>query len=246
MAEVETAAGPPPHPADDPSAAAEVAGWVAEFLDDTSHWMAERVEPMAGVAVTLGLDDQPTTVGASSELALRVDLLQYSIGVGPCLHALRTGEGMYVPDLGSDHRWGDYGPRAAAEGAASCISVPVRVGDELAAVFKVYSAEIDGLTSHQRDTAALLGREIAGGIGLARHLSSQALTLDARAAAMNTRRTIDLALGIMMERNAVNVAAAFALLRRYSQRYNIKVNEVARRIVGDRGDPLQDQAPFQP
>ena len=227
-------------------AAAAVAQTVADYLDDTAHWMAERVEPMAGVAVTLGLDGPPTTVGASSELALRVDLLQYSIGTGPCLHALRTGAGQYVPDLGADDRWGDYGPRAAAEGAASCISVPVRAGGEVAAVFKVYSAEIDGLTQHQRDTALVLAREIAGGIGLARHLAAQAQTLDDRAAAMNTRRSIDLALGIMMERNDTSVDDAFDLLRRYSQRYNIKVHEVARRIIGDRADPNQASAPFQP
>ena len=244
MPEVETAPDPAVDPPADVSAAAQMARTVSDYLDDTSHWMAQRVEPVAGVAVTLGLEDQPTTVGASSALALRVDLMQYSIGVGPCLHALRTGEGMYVPDLGSDHRWGDYGPRAAAEGAASCISVPILVEGNPAAVFKVYSAEIDGLTPHQRDTALMLAGEIAGGIGLARHLGSQARTLDARTAAMNTRRTIDIALGIMMERNNVDADAAFDLLRRYSQRYNLKINEVARRVVGDKAGTAQ--APFAP
>ena len=243
---VDTAPGPATPPTDDRSAVAVVAQTVADYLDDTSQWMAERVAPAAGVAVTLGPEDPPSTVGASSELALRVDLLQYSIGMGPCLHALRTGVAMYVPDLGADDRWGDYGPRAAAEGAASCISVPVLVGGEPAAVFKVYSTEVDGLTEDQRDIALGLAREIAGGIGLARHLGFQARTLDDRAAAMNTRRTIDLALGMMMERNQATADEAFDLLRRYSQRYNTKVYEVARRIVGDRADPDGVQAPFQP
>ncbi len=221
-----------------------------DFLDDVSARAAERLGPIAGVAITLGLDDIPITVGASSELALSVDLLQYSIGVGPCLHALHTGEGMYVPDLGADHRWGTYGPQAAAQGAASCISVPVLTGGSAtpAAVLKVYSDRIDGLSAEQRATAARVALEVAGGIGLARHLADQAHELDDRTAAMDTRRTIDLALGILMERTSGTADEAFQLLRRYSQQYNVKINEAARQVVGDRlaAMPGADQAPFRP
>jgi hypothetical protein len=87
------------------------------YLDDVAARAADRLEPTAGVAITLGMTDVPLTIGASTDLARDVDLIQYEIGKGPCLHALHHGIGMYVPDLASDTRWGEYGPRAAARGA---------------------------------------------------------------------------------------------------------------------------------
>ncbi len=52
---------------------------------------------------------------------------------------------MYLPDLAADGRWRDHGLRAAARGAASCASIPVAVDGRMVAVFKVHSAQVDGL-----------------------------------------------------------------------------------------------------
>ena len=120
---------------------------LASYLDDVALRTAGRLGDVAGVAVTLRVADAPVTIGSSSALALDVDLLQYSIGVGPCLHALQFGEGMYVPDLARDYRWKDYGPRAAALGAACCVSAPVFVAGDPVAVIKVYSGAVDGLSA---------------------------------------------------------------------------------------------------
>ncbi len=219
---------------------------LVDYLDDVAAKTAERIGPV-DVAVTIDVDRSPVTAGSSSSLAQAVDALQYSIGTGPCLHALRTGVGLYVPDLASDDRWGRYGPEAAALGAASCVSAPVVVGERVLAVLKAYSREIDGIDPEQRALISLVSTEIVGGIGLALRLSSQAAELDDRAAAMNTRRVIDLALGILTERTTCSVAEAFALLRRYSQQYNVKLNEAARQVVGERltDPPAPVLAPFQ-
>lgn len=218
---------------------------LVDYLDDVAARAADRIGPIDGIAVTLDVDRSPVTAGSSTPLANTVDQLQYTIGLGPCLHALRTGEGQYVPDLGNDHRWGDYGPRAAALGAASCVSEPVLDGECVLGVFKAYSREVDGITPDQRAVIRTVSTEIVGGIGLAQRLTSQAVELDDRAAAMNTRRMIDLALGILSERTNCSVGDAFALLRRYSQQYNVKLNEAARQVVGDRLTD-QAQAPFKP
>lgn len=218
-----------------------------DYLDDVATRTAGRLGPIGGVAITMEGDD-PLTVGSSSDLAYAVDHLQYSIGTGPCLHALRTGEGLYVPDLAEDRRWDDYGPRAAELGAASCVSLPVRVADRVEAVLKAYGREIDGVSNEQRDELASVAVEISGGIALARRLTDQARELDDRAAAMNTRRVIDLALGILMERTSCDAGAAFGLLRRYSQTYNVKLYAAAQQIVNTLpgAGGKTEQAPFNP
>lgn len=219
-------------PSEDPGAAgAALVPLLVDYLDDVANRTAARVGDVAGVAVSMRVDDAPMTVGTSNEFAAEVDQIQYEIGVGPCLYALEEGIVMYVPDLGADRRWREYGPRAAAYGAASCISVPVWVRQRPVAVLKVYSCAVDGLDLHQQAAAVSAAADVAGGIGLAIHLSSQARALDDRESAMDTRRTIDLALGILMERKRIDAAQAFTLLKNYSQHSNTKLREVARRIV---------------
>ena len=227
------------------NALGEAAPLLVSYLDDVALRTAGRLGEVAGVAVTLSVANAPVTIGSSSALALDVDLLQYSIGVGPCLHALRSGEGMYVPDLAQDHRWRDYGPRAAALGAASCVSTPVLVSGDPLAVLKVYSGAVDGLSAEQRELAALVAVEISGGIALAERLTSQAGELDDRVDAMDTRRVIDLAIGILMERSRASASEAFDLVRRYSQQYNIKLRDAAGQIVTSVSGTPDPRAPFR-
>jgi GAF domain-containing protein len=206
-------------------------GLVAEFLDSSAWGIHQRLGSVAGVAVTTAEGDRPRTFGASTVLAAEVDQIQFEVGVGPCLEALREGTPLYVPDLADDDRWGEYGPRAAQRGAASCVSVPVVVRGETVAVFKVYAAQRDGLSAGQRRTAALTAQEIAGGFALAVHVTSQAAELDDLTALMAHRRVIDLALGICMQRVQVPAETAFGLLRQQSQHRNVKLHEVAAEVV---------------
>ncbi|CAA9370880.1 MAG: hypothetical protein AVDCRST_MAG75-44 [uncultured Propionibacteriaceae bacterium] len=219
---------------------------LSDYLDHLAASAHERLGEVAGVAVTLGVSGAPMTVGSSTGLALEVDLIQYEVGTGPCLKALKEGVGTYVPDLGSDGRWGEYGRRAAARGAASCVSIPVLVRGDPTAVLKVYSGKIDGLSAYQQRTAGCYAAEVAGGVALARSLTEQARELDDRSAAMDSRRVIDMAIGILMERAALGPAEAFDLLRRQSQASNTKVRDVARKVISSARGPNETArvAPF--
>lgn len=141
------------------TAAAALVPLLTDYLDDIARRTEARLEGALGVAVTMSLDDEPWSVGVSNDLAGEVDLIQYEVGVGPCLYALSAGVVVYVPGLAADDRWGDYGPRAAARGAADCISVPVLVDDRPTAVLKVY-AGVAGATEADAE-APFTGRHLA-------------------------------------------------------------------------------------
>ena len=233
--------------AEDRTAASALVPLLSDYLDDVAQRTASRLGDVAGVAVTLSLDGEPWTVGSSNAFAAEVDQIQYEVGSGPCLRGLREGVGSYVPDLAADDRWGDYGPRAAAHGAASCISVPVLLEESPAAVVKVYAARVDGLSPDQQDQAREMAPEVAGGIRLALTLVQQAQALDDRTAAMNTRRVIDLALGVLMERDQCGAAGAFDALRSTSQRHNVKLREAAQQVLASvaGADAAEVRAPFR-
>lgn len=222
---------------------------IDDYLDQVTTDTHQRLGEVAGVAVTMAdRDGRPLTVSSSTELARAVDELQYGIGQGPCLNALRGGGGDYVPSLAADMRWGRYGPEAAALGARCCLSVPVEAHGAVVAVLKVYAGVVDGLTVEQRRLGHDAAREVAGGISLAQTLTFTAAELDDRAAAMDRRRAIDLAIGILIERVHCTPNEAFELLRRSSQTRNVKLREVAVELIGQAsGRPGGDadlSAPF--
>ena len=211
----------------------EVLDLVADYLTDVAGRAHDRLGDVIGVAVTTAVDGgDPMTTGASTEQAAQVDLVQYAIGLGPCLNALQGGGGAYVPDLAADERWGEYGAAAAERGARSCISVPVHDTDErVVGVLKVYASEVDGLDAGQQDLARAVALEMAGGFGLTSALVATSYELSDRIEAMDRRRTIDLATGVLMGRLGVSAADAFAALRRESQNQNVKLRDVAAKLL---------------
>lgn len=226
----------------------EVVTLVEGFLSDAAHRAHDQLGDVLGVAITTSVaGGDPLTAGASTALAAEVDHVQYVIGHGPCLDALRGHGEIYVPDLGGDPRWQPYGQEAAALGARSSVSVPmVDGGPTVLGVVKVYSGRLDGLDERQRRAARELALEMSGGVGLANTLVTTSQELDDRIEAMDTRRTIDLATGVLMGRLGCGAEEAFALLRLESQNHNTKLSEVAADLLArtsDTGNADSDALP---
>jgi ANTAR domain-containing protein/GAF domain-containing protein len=226
------------------SATAAAVPLLEDYLTSVARRLHADCGDVAGCAVTLAVDGRPVTIGSSSPVALAVDEKQYEIGTGPCLTALDTGTGLYVPDLARDERWPVYGPAAAELGAACCVSVPVLVEGVALAVVKVYSGLVDGLDERQRELARATSGQLSGGIALAQHLVNQAEELDDRTAAMDSRHTIDLAVGMLMERVGCDADTAFDLLRQQSQHTNVKLRAAAAELVATHDHRAGVPAPF--
>lgn len=207
----------------------EVLTLVEGYLAEAATRTHERLGDVAGVAITTAVaSGDPMTVGSSTALAAEVDHVQYALGVGPCLYALAEGRETYVPDLARDPRWAPYGVEAAGLGVHTSLSVPVVAGRlGVVGVVKVYATAVDGLDREQRSHGRELALEVAGGLGLASTLVQTSLELDDRIEAMDTRRTIDLATGLLMGRLGIGPEEAFDLLRRESQNHNLKLRDVA-------------------
>jgi GAF domain-containing protein len=223
---------------------AEVLTLVEGYLADAATRTHERLGDVAGVAITSAVaGGDPLTVGSSTALAAEVDRVQYVIGVGPCLEALREGRETYVPDLARDPRWLPYGIEAAGLGVHTSLSVPVVDGrSRVVGVVKIYSSAVDGLDAQQRRQGRELALGVAGGVGLASLLVRTSLELDDRIEAMDTRRTIDLATGLLMGRLGCGPEDAFELLRRESQNHNLKLTDVAAGLLARPAVPAEPPA----
>lgn len=156
-----------------------------------------------------------------------VDRLQLDVGEGPGLSAIRNDAALVVSDIGTDPRWLSWRSRAAELGLRSALSVPVRTISSVLGSLNLYDREPDHFSIEDRAVAHVLARHAA--IALAGTRQEEQLWR-----AIDARKRIGLAMGILMERYELNEDQAFAVLRRYSQDNNVKLNDVAARLVATR------------
>ncbi|GAA1760789.1 GAF and ANTAR domain-containing protein [Kocuria aegyptia] len=207
---------------------------IAGFLSDFTATLTRRLAPDGTgtwCAVTLLRRHKATTVASSSPQAEALDETQTRFRDGPCLTAIREHTVVRVGDVATDTRWPGYCTTAAGQGVVSIIGVPFELGEEAQAGLNVYSAR-----AHDFDPAAVaaLRHEVAvasGALRLAVRLARHRETESDLAAAMASRTTIDLAVGIIMGQNRCSQERAFEILRAASSHRNRKLRDVAADLV---------------
>ena len=193
--------------------------------------------PIASVTILRGA--QPTTVAASGDLALDLDLEQYRLGSGPCLAAAATGRPSVIADVRKDEQWPDFAAIAARSGCDSMLSVPLPVHEQVTGALNVYARR---LTAADQQTWDLLERFATYAVVPVSNAYLYAAAVDRiehLEAALDTRGVIDQAKGILMERFKLTPDAAFQALTRVSMESNTKVRDVAARFVAT-GELLDD------
>jgi transcriptional regulator with GAF, ATPase, and Fis domain len=192
---------------------------------------------MAGISM-LGENGKPTTGVFTDQETPEIDAAQYESGAGPCLDSWRTGTTVRLDDMElAAETYPDFARTALGYGVHSSLSLPLVVGDDAVGALNLYSRAPNGFSEDDEATGTVLASAAAivlvnaSAYWQAAHLSEQL------AQAMQSRAVIEQAKGILMAR-APHLSAdhAFDLLRKASQRENVKLRDIAQRIV-DRRTP---------
>ncbi|HEX5860311.1 MAG TPA: GAF and ANTAR domain-containing protein [Nocardioides sp.] len=164
------------------------------------------------------------TRAATSELVRELDQLQYSLGEGPCLHAIEADPVVVVEDACNDTRWPRFVKAAAELGLRSQLGVRLYLDEHARGGFNLYSTSSDSIDSETRQLAELFASHAALAMGRVR--AEENLN-----AALASRTTIGLALGIVMERYGMDQDRAFSYLTRIASTSETKLRAVAEHIV---------------
>lgn len=166
------------------------------------------------------------TRAGSSELVRELDQWQRSTGQGPCLHVLEKEPVVVVDVLEHEQRWSDYVPRAAALGVHAQLAVRLTVEDRPWGVISVCSTGTERIDPEDERLTTLLA--VHAGVAVERALREANLK-----AALQTRKLIGQAVGLVMERFGLDEEMAFRYLVRLSSNSNVKLRDVARRLLGE-------------
>lgn len=170
-------------------------------------------------------------IGAVTDPAVEaIHQWQIDTGDGPLISSLRDHTIIGITDTRTDGRWPEWGTKIAEMGIASGLQVPLEIGDHTVGVLSLYSTEVDAFSNDDLAVSHILARHVALAVAAARHQESMVQAIDAR-------KLIGQAMGILMMKFDIDDDRAFAILKRYSQDNNRKLRDVAQEVVDTRGLP---------
>jgi GAF domain-containing protein len=202
---------------------------------DFMHRLALRCVELLDVdAAGLMLADQYgqlRVLAASSEHAGLMDLLQVQLDRGPCLACFRTGEPVLVADLAATDRWPQVAARAAGLGLRAAFALPMRLRTQIIGVVNLFRAGPGGLGERDERVGQALADVATIGLLQERALRHRVELAEQLQTALNTRVVIEQAKGVLAERFALDMDAAFQALRQYSRSGQQRLSEVAHAVV---------------
>ena len=184
----------------------------------------------AGVALIVGggrLEIPATTDPVVSEIYA----LQIGGGTGPLAVSMREHTIVRVRDTTTDDRWPEWAGKVLELGVRSVLDVPlVTTAAGTVGVLGLYSTRPDAFGADEEAIAHILARHASVAVASARHEVNLAQAVDAR-------KLVGQAMGILMERYNLDGDRAFEVLRRYSQDTNTKLRDVAQQLIETRKLP---------
>lgn len=189
------------------------------------------IPPCDFVGITLRRKRRrPESVAVTDPVAQHCDDWQYELDEGPCLSAIAEDETYLIDDVARDPRWPRWGPRAAAAGAGSILSV--RLADERDALgaLNLYSRRPHAWDTDSIDLALVFASHAATAV-------SNTQLVSGLQTALQSRHLIGVAQGILMAQYDMGLETAFEVLRRYSSHTNVKLRDVANQVVELRALP---------
>ena len=157
--------------------------------------------------------------------ARAADVLQSTLGEGPCLDAAWEERVVHSADLAADPRWPAWGTQVAAEhGVRSILCLQLFTHADRLGALNLYARTPGAFDAEDRDDGLALAAHVAVAIAAAR-------TADQLGRALDSRTLVGQAVGIVMERYGLDPGAAFGVLARVSSEVNVKVRDVAAELV---------------
>ncbi|MEO6503660.1 MAG: GAF and ANTAR domain-containing protein [Jatrophihabitantaceae bacterium] len=186
----------------------------------------KHVEGCDWASITVVRGGQGHSLAVSDQVAFQVDELQYRFAEGPCMAAAEDASNYLLFDVENEQRWPQFAEAAAAQTPVRCVlAFQLAAGRQVA--LNLYAEQPGAFSSDAIDTATIFAAHASSLIAL-NEAQDQATNLEA---ALESSRTIGVALGVLMSARKVTQEQAFTLLRVASQNLHRKLRAVAAEVV---------------
>ena len=205
---------------------------VEDTLQTVADLCVSTIPGCDSAGVTVKLDGQNTTAAASDSYTLEIDKIQYDSHQGPCVSALEEQVFIQIDAVSDETRWPEFGERAAQHGFRSSLSYPL-LTDETRGALNIYAKTERVFDEVGIGIGELLASQATVALKNARMFHASKHLADELQVALKSRDTIGQAKGILMERERISDSEAFEMLKTLSQSTNVKLRDVAQRLVDE-------------
>ncbi len=165
----------------------------------------------------------------TSDLIYKLDALQEQCGEGPCIEAAIDELIVRTDDFTTERRWPKYSQAMTELGVRSGLSFKLYTSATTAGALNLFGLQPNAFDGQSEAVGSVLAAHAASAIIASRH--GEQLE-----SALNTRDIIGQAKGVIMERFQVDALRAFEMLRELSQTTNVRLVDIAARVVETRAD----------
>ena len=206
---------------------------LAEVLEKICQAALDAVEPARLAGISMTVDARIGTYIFTHPEVQDVDRSQYDTGDGPCVDAFHTGDVVIIDSTLEPGPYVAFRTVAVDHGLLSTMSVPMHAGEALVGALNLYAPNERAFSGSDQKTALSFATQAA--YVLLNHQAywdakslSESLTQ-----AMQSRAQIEQAKGIIVAATGCTPDEAYDRLREQSQAENIKLRDIAARIVQD-------------
>jgi len=195
---------------------------------------ARQVPGCSGAAAVFWQGGEPVAVAASHPSLPELIDVQVRCGSGPLLDALGSGDPAGCADVLEDCRWPEFASTALRQGVRCSLSLAHPAGGAVVCL-SMFGARRRTLGP---DSVTVAERLLAFGgaaVGVASEYGDARRTARQLRDAAESRAVVDQAKGVLMHALGCTAADALQRMRQVSQAQNMKVTDVATRIIESRG-----------
>jgi len=203
---------------------------VLDTVDLVVQYALKAVDCQYAGVLLVRSDKVVETATATDPLVAELDQLHVVCGEGPGLDSQGDRRTVRVADTRFDLRWEEWARCMDERGIRSVLTARMTTGSSDLGALNLFHSEPDAFDADDEEVAAILARHAAVALAAVRRTENLWLAIDAR-------KLIGQAQGILMERFDLSADQAFAVLLRYSQDKNIKLRAVADLLVSKRHLP---------
>ena len=186
-----------------------------------------------GAGLTLLEQGRPDTIVATAGFVREVDAIQYDLGEGPCITAAAERRTVTSGSLGEDGAFPRFGPQMDRLGVHSVVSLPLLGSDAVLGAMNVYAHAKHAFDARAVRLGELFAMPAATSVQIRQALFQARQLATQLQAVLDSRATIDHAVGILISRYGDGPEEAYERLRAMSRSESQNLSVVAQTILDE-------------
>jgi transcriptional regulator with GAF, ATPase, and Fis domain len=205
-----------------------------EFLQMVTSQTSELVDARDAGLLLADHQGRLQLMAASDERTQMLELFQVQTVEGPCQDCYREGEPVVNADLReAADRWPKFAPRAVEAGFRSVHAFPLRLRKDVIGALNLFGDDVGQMEPSDVQVVQAFADVATIGLMQERAVRRGEVLSEQLQSALNSRIVIEQAKGALAQIHSTSTDDAFARLRAFSRRNNLRLGDVAAAITTD-------------